>query len=168
MKKVYIIFIVGLFMCVGFNGTAQQLQDQYTIFDALQGSEVGKGRVIIDQPMSIRRMVGISRSGLNVETTNGRSFLKLQGFRVQVFSSNNQRTSKDEAFKKEQEIKAVFPNLNTYVTYVAPFWRLRVGDYSTHEEAYHTQRQLMQAFPTYGKEMYIVREDVKIPLDYTY
>jgi hypothetical protein len=41
---------------------------------------------------------------------------------------------------------------------------LRIGDYRSHEEAYHTMRVLMDAFPSYAKEMYIVREDVKIPL----
>ena len=35
----------------------------------------------------------------------------------------------------------------------------------SHEEAYHMQRLLMDAFPTYRKEMYIVREEVKIPLN---
>ena len=49
--------------------------------------------------------------------------------------------------------------------YNAPFWRLRIGDFRSHEEAYHMQRLLMDAFPAYRKEMYIVREEVKIPLN---
>ena len=53
----------------------------------------------------------------------------------------------------------------TYVTYDAPFWKLRVGDFRSHEEAYHLMRQLMKAFPAFGKEMYIVREEIQIPLD---
>ena len=44
-------------------------------------------------------------------------------------------------------------------------WRLRIGDFRSHEEAYHMQRLLMDAFPAYRKEMYIVREEVKIPLN---
>ena len=73
--------------------------------------------------------------------------------------------SKDEAFRKEKEIKELFPDVSTYVTYNAPFWRLRIGDFRSHEEAYHMQRLLMDAFPAYRKEMYIVREEVKIPLN---
>ena len=76
-----------------------------------------------------------------------------------------QRKSKDEAFRKEKEIKELFPDVSTYVTYNAPFWRLRIGDFRSHEEAYHMQRLLMDAFPAYRKEMYIVREEVKIPLN---
>ena len=69
------------------------------------------------------------------------------------------------AFRKEKEIKELFPEIPTYVTYNAPFWKLRVGDFRSHEEAYHMMRLLMGAFPKYGKEMYIVREEIKIPLN---
>ena len=62
-------------------------------------------------------------------------------------------------------LKELFPDVSTYVTYNAPFWRLRIGDFRSHEEAYHMQRLLMDAFPAYRKEMYIVREEVKIPLN---
>ena len=110
-------------------------------------------------------MVGKRLSGANVEKTDTETFLKVQGFRAQVFSGNNQRKSKDEAFRKEKEIKELFPDVPTYVTYHAPFWKLRVGDFRSHEEAYHMMRLLMDAFPSYGKEMYIVREEIKIPLN---
>lgn len=139
-------------------------QDQFrgqafSIIDALQESVPGKGEVEINQSVAIRNLLGTRRSSLNDET----QYLEMPGFRAQVFSGNL-KNSKDEAFKKEKEIKDLFPELITYVTYVAPFWRLRIGDYRSHEEAYHTMRVLMDAFPSYAKEMYIVREDVKIPL----
>ena len=41
----------------------------------------------------------------------------------------------------------------------------RVGDFRSHEEAYRMMRILMEAFPKYGKEMYIVREEIRIPLN---
>lgn len=98
-----------------------------------------------------------------ISTDDEMLFLEVSGFRAQVFSGNL-RNSKEEAFKKEKEIKELFPELATYVTYVAPFWRLRIGDYRSREEAYYTMRMLMNAFPSYAKEMYIVKEDIKIPL----
>ena len=66
--------------------------------------------------------------------------------------------------RAEKEIKEKFPELTTYVTYTAPFWKLRVGDFRSHEEAYDLKRKLVEAFPTYGKEIYIVKEEVNIPL----
>lgn len=135
-----------------------------TIFDALEEPGRGKGDVVIHQSEAIRNLVGARKHGANVELTDGNSFLNLDGFRVQVFSGNSQRLSKDEAFKKEKEIKELFPDLSTYVTYTAPFWKLRVGDYRTHEEAFHILRQLSGTFPSFAKEMYIIKEKIKIPL----
>lgn len=136
-----------------------------TIFDRLARSEAGKGTVHIHQSEDIRAMVGAHKYGENVEQEGENTFLKILGYRAQVFSGNNQRKSKDEAFKKEEEIKELFPDIPTYVTYNAPFWKLRVGDFRSHEEAYQLMRQLMEAFPAYAKEMYIVKEEVKIPLN---
>jgi len=144
--------------------SAQSEVNVRTIFDALQEDRAGKGDVVINQSNAIRNLVGSRKYGANVETTGDESFLKLQGFRAQVFSGNNQRQSKDEAFNKEKEVKEIFPDVPTYVTYNAPFWRLRVGDFRTHEEAYHMMRELKTAFPSYGKEMYIVNEEIRIPL----
>lgn len=138
-----------------------------TIVDDLQETVPGKGKVVIDQPPGIRALIGSRRDGANIETaSDGQTFLKYQGFRVQIFSGNNQRTAKSEAFKKEQQIKERFPNLPTYVTYNAPFWRLRVGNYDSREEAYYIQRQISEAFPSFAKEIYIVGEEVKAPIHY--
>lgn len=153
-----------LFFFSGVFAVAQTTGRPTTIFDKLSSNEVGKGTVSIHQADDIRSMVGAHRYGENVEQNGNDLFLKIQGYRTQVFSGNNQRKSKDEAFRKEKEIKELFPNIATYVTYNAPFWKLRVGDFRSHEEAYQMMRELMAAFPSYAKEMYIVKEEVKIPL----
>lgn len=136
-----------------------------TIFNELSENRAGKGIVTIHQSNAIRNLVGARKYGKDVETTDEETFLKVQGFRAQVFSGNNQRKSKDEAFTKEKDIQELFPELPTYVTYTAPFWKLRVGDFRSHEEAYHALRELMAAFPSFAKEMYIVKEEIKIPLN---
>ncbi|MCC8095233.1 MAG: SPOR domain-containing protein [Tannerellaceae bacterium] len=144
---------------------AQDLnQQRITIFDSLEDSGPGKGDVIVNQTAAIRNMVGAREYGPNIEKTDNKTYLKVQGYRVQVFSGNSPRLSKDEAFNKEKEVNQHFPDIPTYVTYNAPFWRLRVGDYGSHEEAYYMLRQLTNAFPSFGKEMYIVREEVKLPI----
>lgn len=167
----YIVF--ALFLLCSFSGFAQngstvsgsQNEEKVkTIFDSLEEPGAGKGSVVINQSDEVRRMVGARRYGTNVEQVDGGTFLVLDGFRAQVFSGNNQRLSKDEAFRKEKQIRELFPDLTTYVTYTAPFWKLRVGDYRTHEEAYHILRELQQTFPSFAKEMYIVKEKIRIPL----
>lgn len=166
MKRLFCI--LSLCMSLGVSVLSAQTGDNRPvedIIDALQKRVPGKGDVTVRQPNALRDMLGKRLYGAGVEKTDSTAFLKIQGYRTQVFSGNNQRKSKDEAFRKEKEIKELFPEIPTYVTYNAPFWRLRIGDFRSHEEAYRMQRLLMEAFPAYKKEMYIVREEVKIPLN---
>lgn len=167
MKYVSSILVFFLLL-IGTSGAFAQIGPDEritTIFDSFQEPSLGKGEVTINQSSAIHNLIGARLHGENVEKSGDEAYLKIQGFRAQVFSGNDQRKSKDEAFRKEKEIKELFPDVPTYVTYTAPFWRLRVGDFPSHEEAYHMMRLLMGAFPTYKKEMYIVKEEVKIPLN---
>ncbi|MCC8143734.1 MAG: SPOR domain-containing protein [Tannerellaceae bacterium] len=164
MNKISCIVLFFALFVGSLHLHAQSAGGARTIFDALQESGPGEGEVIVNQSPEIRRLVGSRLYGDNIERSDTETYIKIQGFRTQVFSGNNQRSSKDEAFAKEQQVKELFPDLPTYVTYTAPFWRLRVGDFRSHEEAYRMLHLLRDAFPSFGKEMYIVREEVKIPL----
>lgn len=86
-----------------------------------------------------------------------------QGYRVQVFSSNTQRTAKTDAFRIERQIKEAFPDANVYVNYISPFWKVRVGDFLSHEEAQRFRQELTEAFPQFKSETYIVREQIFLP-----
>ncbi len=163
MKRISFYLLLAAIALLGSHGLSAQEQNNTSIFDALASYRPGQGEVVIHQSDALRKLVGSRRAG-DIEQVDGSNYLKMQGYRTQVFSGNNQRTSKDEAFKREKEIKALFPDLPTYVTYAAPFWKVRVGDYRSHEEAYHIKLELSKAFPSYGKEMYIVREEIRLPL----
>lgn len=169
MKRLFFVISLLWMSVAGFTLSAQEQETHdekvMTIFDSLAEPGAGKGEVVIRQSEAVRNLVGARKHGANVERSQGNSYLKVEGFRAQVFSGNNQRLSKSEAYDKEKEVNEAFPDVPTYVTYVAPFWKLRVGDFRTHDEAYHMLRQLKEAFPTYGKEMYIVPETIQIPLN---
>ena len=95
---------------------------------------------------------------------SGERVIVAPGYRVRVFSGNNQITSKNEAFKIEDELKFYIPDLQTYVLFKTPNWRLLVGNYRTQEEATAALRTLKKKFPIYGREMFVVKEDIEIPL----
>lgn len=84
----------------------------------------------------------------------------ISGYRIQVFSDNNSRTAKAEARYKANNISEKFPELRTYITYNAPFWRLRVGDFRTPEEANDIAIKLKEEFPKYSKEIRIVKDRI--------
>lgn len=85
------------------------------------------------------------------------------GYRVQVFSDNNVRTAKAEATSKQRVISARFPQYQTYVRYTSPYWRLKVGDFRTQQEANAAADELRKAFPSYSKEIRVVRDRISLP-----
>ncbi|MFV0392607.1 MAG: SPOR domain-containing protein [Paludibacteraceae bacterium] len=80
------------------------------------------------------------------------------GYRVQVFSSNAQRTAKDESLRIERQLRSAFPGYGVYRTYSSPFWKVRIGDFRTHDDAQNFRNELTKTFPELRKETYTVRE----------
>lgn len=166
MKRISYIILLFAFSVAGTLSAQFEAQPDSTrsIFDELSKPGKGKGTVVVKQSPAIKAMVGRKLNRENIKKDEDQAFIKTEGYRTQVFSGNNQRKSKDEAIRKEEMIKELFPDIPTYLKYDAPFWKLRVGDFRSREEAYQMQRQLMDAFPTFAKEMYIVKDEIKIPL----
>ena len=81
------------------------------------------------------------------------------GFRVQVFSSNNFKTAKADAYSIEKQIKNTFPEQQVYVTYSSPFWKVRVGNFRTNDEAQKLRSEILKVFPGLGRNAYAVREN---------
>ena len=72
------------------------------------------------------------------------------------------RGAKQEAYRLASQIRGVAPELSSYVTYSAPFWRLSIGDYSSRQEAQQQLNALRASHPRLMREAYIVREKVRV------
>lgn len=86
----------------------------------------------------------------------------IKGFRIQLYSSNTPRTAKQTAFDIETEVKEKLPEVEIYVSYHSPFWKVRVGNCLSHQEATELLLKLRKEFPEYRTEMYIVPDQVVI------
>ena len=84
----------------------------------------------------------------------------VKGFRIQLYSSNTPRTAKQTAFSIETAVKEKLPDAKIYVTYNSPFWKVRVGNCLSHQEATELLNELRTEFPEYRSEMYIVPDQV--------
>ncbi len=87
---------------------------------------------------------------------------QMAGYRILIFSDNNTRTAKSEARAKARKISTVFPHYRTYVTYNSPYWRLKVGDFRTNQDATKAMEEIKKEFPTYSREIRIVRDRINI------
>lgn len=125
--------------------------------------------VKIAQPAQLRARLVSSKPAetivaeeTEVETVTPSSTTTGGGYRVQVFSDNNPRTAKGEAQSKAAAISEMFPQWATYITYDSPYWRLRVGDFRTYDDATHAVVELKNALPSYRRELRVVRDRIKI------
>lgn len=90
-----------------------------------------------------------------------RGVMEMQGFRVQIYSSNTPTTSKQEAMRLEQTLSDSV-DVPVYVLYTPPFWKVRLGDFRTMEEARTYKDTFVVAFPNHAAETYIVRDKIQI------
>ena len=88
---------------------------------------------------------------------------QVAGWRVQMFSSNQQGTSKTQAEAVKEQVEARYGNLPVYVTWQSPFWKVRVGDCTSNVEAQSLREALKESFPEMASEIYIVKDKVNVP-----
>ena len=84
------------------------------------------------------------------------------GYRIQAFSDNNTATAKATAQQRARAIAMKFPQYRSYISYNAPSWRLRIGDFQKQEDAQKALQRVRAAFPAYGREMIIVRDKINV------
>jgi hypothetical protein len=66
-----------------------------------------------------------------------------QGYRIQVYSGNNQ----DAAEKAKETVYRLDSNLEPEIIYFTPNFKVKVGNYYDRVEAYETLVKIRQAFP---------------------
>ncbi|CQB90143.1 Sporulation related domain [Chlamydia trachomatis] len=74
----------------------------------------------------------------------------------------NLRNSKAIATHRRNQVNALYPELLPTVEYDAPFWRVRVGNFVEQSEAQAKMHELKKAFPSFAREMYIIRSQVRL------
>lgn len=96
------------------------------------------------------------------EAMNGkRELVEVDGYRVQIYSSNRQQTAKSEALELETKLKDKISQ-TLYVQYLPPFWKVRVGDFRTYEEAKEYKKLFVQQYPEMMGDTYIVRDKILV------
>ena len=98
------------------------------------------------------------------ESTDKNNAVTAVGYRVQVYSNNNARKAKSEAFELEEKLKEIFPDVKCYVSYSAPFWKVRLGDFSNYAEAVVFSKKVKKELPKLAGEIIVTKENNTKPL----
>ena len=155
-------FILFLLLTVGFCVSGMQAQEKRaTIIDDLETLVPGEGIIQITCDPKITELIGTP----SPETGAGGLYqVETNGYRIQVFMSNNSRTGREEVKAKGLLMKGAFPETNAYSKYDTPNWKLLVGDFLTKEEAEVFMQKLQKEIPALGKEMYIISDRIIISI----
>lgn len=80
-----------------------------------------------------------------------------QGYRVEVYADNNVRSAKINAASKKRAMQSRFPQYNIYLVFEAPFWRVRMGDFTSKSAAENAMAEVKRAFPAISSGLRVVR-----------
>lgn len=116
--------------------------------------------------LSSSAWVGTAKAANTLQDTlmvsSNKPRVKAQGYRIQIYSGNNGRKSKNDAYKAGEVAHRFFPELSVYCRYKEPRWTCRVGDFPTMEAALHYLNYMKNI--SQFQECHIVKCQVLLPL----
>jgi len=76
------------------------------------------------------------------------------GFRVQIYSGAN----RSEAYAEQARFKSLYKDIDTYITYEEPNYRVKVGDFRSRSDA----QELMQGLRKQFNNVFIFTEEIYV------
>jgi len=119
MKK---IWILCCFLLLGSYAIAQETS---TDTDTTSSTEISTVNLYVDS-----RLDALAHKPKNTAPKANKA-LRVRGYRVQIYNG----TSKQEADKIKNDFIKIYPRVRSYLTFHAPNYRLKVGDFKTRAEA---------------------------------
>lgn len=119
--------------------------------------------IMIEQPASLAaRLLPDSeiKSAWSPEKKESKTDSSVR-YRIQVYSDNNRQTAKANAEYRKRLIQQRIPELQGFVSYDAPYWRVRMGNFQTEAEAQTALKVLKSKFPNFASDIRIVKVRVK-------
>ncbi|MCD8529031.1 MAG: SPOR domain-containing protein [Chitinophagales bacterium] len=133
MKKILIILISSFGFSFIFAQSTMQVNEN----------------VVIKSPFDLRFLMS-AHADLNKYNN------MINGYRIQLLSSSD----REAVYAKKNEVYSIFPDFQGYVIYDQPYYKLRMGDFTTRLEARKYLDEIITAFPT----AFIVADKVKVYL----
>ena len=150
-------YLFGIFsFIITINGFAQDesLSFGFTSNDSVQQlnfNTSNKGNVEIHKDNRIDNITEFI--GRNRESINGP---KIDGFRIQIFFAESRTTAQSQ---KARFINS-YQNHKAYLEYLAPNYRVRVGNFRTRLEAEALKQELISTYPT----CIIISDKIELPV----
>ena len=108
---------------------------------------------VVHQDSLVRELMINKRLGIQ------RGVQEMNGYRVQVFSSNQQQSAKNRALLLQQDLSGLLKE-PVYAISEPPFWKVRIGNFLTREEANNYRMKFIAQFPELQGSTYVVPDKI--------
>lgn len=154
-KKLFYISSCVIVILLVFNGITfaqDTIPVNDDIFSALQISEESEGEILLFQDASINVLVD-KHKRINQK--------ELKGYRIQIYRGSGQK-AREDANASSYLFTSNFPAFDqtqVYAIYESPYFKLRIGDYRTKNDAFEFLYHVKRVFPN----AYIVATKINFP-----
>ncbi len=124
------------------------------------GQQRGTVEVVVDPLISLMQR---SRKGTNITATStspppvdkeNATRTTTMGFRVQIYSGSD----RTEAYAEQARFKRLYKDIDTYLSYEEPNYRVKVGDFRNRSEA----QDLMQGLRKQFNNVFVFTEEIYV------
>ncbi len=111
----------------------------------------------IDSLIALQQNLHQQKSDSNTLKTISKNVttVSLMGYRVQIYTGAN----RGKAYDEQARFKEIYPDINTYITYKQPNYKVKIGDFLMRSDAEKIIMELRPKFPT----LFIFNEMVNLP-----
>lgn len=110
---------------------------------------------VVHQDSLVRELMINKRLGIQ------RGVQEVNGYRVQVFSSNQQQSAKNRALLLQQDLSSHLEE-PVYAISEPPFWKVRIGNFLTREDANNYRMIFVAQYPELQGSTYVVPDKIII------
>ncbi|SRR5579871_15187 len=121
-------------------------------------AQTNSGSVVVHKDARVDSLIS-KQIQINEETTKD-SRRNIPGFRIQVITSND----RNKVFAVKSTVYSQYPELQPYIMYQAPNYKLKLGNFRTQEEAQPYFDKLIKLYPT---GVYIIHDIIELKPDGT-
>jgi len=115
------------------------------------GQNENQGNISVNSDPRIDELV-------KLHVAYNKAFPFMSGYRIQIFMESG-----NEALNQAEKVKEVFndkyKNNNAYLIFVAPYYRVRVGDFRTRLEAEKFLQQIIRKYPN----AWVIKDEINFP-----
>lgn len=122
------------------------------------GQSDGSGNVVIVQDASIDTLL-LTHQEMNQQVLKNDDNYAIDGYRIQIFEESGNKSS-TLAREAMAEFSEKYPDIGVYLTWKAPNFKVRVGDFNSRMEAEGFLNKIKKDYPI----AWVIKDKIKFPI----